>query len=135
MPTATNTHTTPTRRSALGFSVAAIIAGMTTPVLAGGAGPNADAELTQLCTEFLEIDAQVERLDNDAMDRIGVPLLRRLDGLLRPIAEIPACTDFGRSVKARAAIAAMRTIEEISSDELFALVRSALLDVAGSALA
>jgi hypothetical protein len=34
MPTATINHTTPTRRSALGFSVAAIFAGLTVPALA-----------------------------------------------------------------------------------------------------
>jgi hypothetical protein len=42
MPTATNTHTTSTRRSTLGFSAAAIIAGMTIPVLASAAGPDAN---------------------------------------------------------------------------------------------
>jgi hypothetical protein len=46
MPTATQSHTTPTRRSALGFSAAAIIAGMTTPVLASAAKP--DAKLLDL---------------------------------------------------------------------------------------
>lgn len=36
MPTATQSNTTPTRRSALGFTAAAIIAGLTTPTLAMG---------------------------------------------------------------------------------------------------
>jgi hypothetical protein len=35
MSTATNHHTTPTRRSALGFSAAAIVAGFTVPAIAG----------------------------------------------------------------------------------------------------
>jgi hypothetical protein len=34
MPKATDTNTTPTRRSALGFSAAALFAGLTTPALA-----------------------------------------------------------------------------------------------------
>jgi hypothetical protein len=55
MPTATNTPTTPTRRSALGFSAAAIVAGFTLPALAR---PDAttDAELIALCSAFHEVN-------------------------------------------------------------------------------
>jgi hypothetical protein len=61
------------------------------------------------------------------------PLLVRHDNLLEPIAAIRARTYQGRTLKARAAFAAMRTIEEMVSDDVLALVRSALRDVAGLA--
>jgi hypothetical protein len=48
MPTATNNHTTPTRRTALGFSAAAFVAGLTTPTLARGVPLSPDAELIRL---------------------------------------------------------------------------------------
>jgi hypothetical protein len=44
------THTTPTRRSAIGFSLAAFAAGLTVPVLASATEP--DAELIRLCADF-----------------------------------------------------------------------------------
>jgi hypothetical protein len=50
MPTATQPPTTPTRRSALGFSAAALLSGLMAPVLASPADP--DAELIALCAEF-----------------------------------------------------------------------------------
>jgi hypothetical protein len=51
MSTIINYHTTPTRRSALGFSAAAFSAGFTTPALARPA-PNRDAMLIRLCADF-----------------------------------------------------------------------------------
>ena len=58
MPTATNTHT-PTRRSALQFSVAAFAVGLTAPALAS---VNPDAELLAACTAFLASDARLKAL-------------------------------------------------------------------------
>jgi hypothetical protein len=82
------------------------------------------------------IDERLARDDTDE-EEIGdlraatEPLLLRHDELLEPIASITARTYQGRTLKARAAFMAMRNIEEITSDELVALVRSALRDVAG----
>jgi hypothetical protein len=62
MPTATNNNTTPTRRSALGFSLAAFAAGLTVPALASASPTEgvastdtlgADAELIALCNQLL----------------------------------------------------------------------------------
>jgi hypothetical protein len=68
MPTATNTHTTPTRRSTLGFSVAAIIAGMTTPVLAAATAPNPDAELIAACEEAIRHDGIKDAINRGEFD-------------------------------------------------------------------
>jgi hypothetical protein len=43
--------TTPTRRSAIGFSLAAFAAGLTVPALASAAEP--DAKLTKLCDQLV----------------------------------------------------------------------------------
>jgi hypothetical protein len=46
----TDTHTTPTRRSALRFSAAAIVAGLSAPAVADAASvAHPDAELLALC--------------------------------------------------------------------------------------
>ena len=58
MSTATATHTTPTRRSALGFSAAAIIAGMTTPVLAIAAAAPA-TKLATLCDQLVVTETEL----------------------------------------------------------------------------
>jgi hypothetical protein len=105
--------------------------------------PNPDDKLVRLCREFLDVAARLahidERLEGDDADKEEIdnlraatePLLLRHDELLEPIASITARTYQGRTLKAHVALAAIRTVEEITSDELFALVRSALRDVAG----
>jgi hypothetical protein len=52
-------YTTPTRRSALGLSTAAIVAGFTAPVLASAISPNPDSELIDLCTELVSVEAEI----------------------------------------------------------------------------
>jgi hypothetical protein len=54
MPTATQTPTTPTRRTAIGFSVAAFAAGLTVPALASAAEPDAEliARVDQMHREW-----------------------------------------------------------------------------------
>jgi hypothetical protein len=98
-----------------------------------------DAKL--ICDEFIDVSARLahidERLAGDA-DEAEVedlkaetePLLLRHDRLLEPIAALNARTYLGRRMKASAAFAAMRTTEETESDDLYALIRSALRDVA-----
>jgi hypothetical protein len=100
-----------------------------------------DAKLIRLCDEFIDVSARLahidERLAGDA-DEAEVedlkaetePLLLRHDRLLEPIAALNARTYLGRRMKASAAFAAMRTTEETESDDLYALIRSALRDVA-----
>ncbi|WP_158927060.1 hypothetical protein [Acidisphaera sp. S103] len=58
MPTATNTPTTPTRRSAIGFSLAAMAAGLTVPALASAAKPDADAKLIALYDQFVSLQTE-----------------------------------------------------------------------------
>lgn len=52
MPTAVQSHTPPTRRSAIGFSLAAMAAGLTVPALASAAKPDPDAELIALARQL-----------------------------------------------------------------------------------
>jgi hypothetical protein len=73
MPTATINHTTPTRRSALGFSAAALFAGLTAPAIAASAStkPSAhdpDADLLALCAEATRCEARIRHIDQH-----GVP--------------------------------------------------------------
>lgn len=42
----------PTRRTAIGFSITALVAGMTVPAVAETSAPNPDADLLALCAEF-----------------------------------------------------------------------------------
>jgi hypothetical protein len=56
--TAVESNTTPTRRYALGFSAAAIIAGLTKPAIASATSPNPDAELIALCDFFTQNEAK-----------------------------------------------------------------------------
>jgi hypothetical protein len=65
MPTATQTHTTPTRRSALAFSTAAIVAGLTVPAIAGST-PIPGARLTPIAALQKRLSDLSER--RDAMD-------------------------------------------------------------------
>lgn len=63
MPTATQPHTTPTRRSAIGFSLAAMAAGLTVPALAKAADP--DAELIALADRILANGAESHRISDE----------------------------------------------------------------------
>jgi hypothetical protein len=70
MPTATNDHITPTRRSALGFSAAALIAGFTAPAIAS-TKPGLDVALIDLCDQFVATETERYRLiehDQNAPD-------------------------------------------------------------------
>ena len=48
------TNQSPTRRSAIGFSLAAMAAGLTVPVLASAANP--DADLIALCDQLVDLE-------------------------------------------------------------------------------
>jgi hypothetical protein len=60
----TPNHTTPSRRAALGFSLAAIAAGLTVPALASVATtePSPDAELNRLSDRIVAIQAEQNAL-------------------------------------------------------------------------
>jgi hypothetical protein len=60
MPTATQIPTTPTRRSAIGFSLAAFAAGLTVPVLASAA--ESDAKLIAFAATLRENNATIRAL-------------------------------------------------------------------------
>jgi hypothetical protein len=124
--------------------IADLIAGDSHPDLRrdGTPRPSPDARLIRLCSEFIDVTSRLahidERLAGDDADKEEIndlkaatePLLVQHDQLLEPIASITARTDQGRRMKARAAFAAMRTVEEIECAALLALVRSALRDTA-----
>jgi hypothetical protein len=78
MPTATQIPTTPTRRSAIGFSLAAFAAGLTVPKLAGAGRAEgissidtlgADAELIPLVDRIRANGAESNRI-SDEIDRM-----------------------------------------------------------------
>ena len=71
------TNQSPTRRSAIGFSLAAMAAGLTLPALASAANP--DAELIALCDQLVDLEKAQLRLydtvkDDDERDRLIDPL-------------------------------------------------------------
>jgi hypothetical protein len=68
MPQATQPTTTPTRRSALRFSAAAIVAGFAVPALAAVTTPNLDAELLALCAEAERCEERIREIDQLATE-------------------------------------------------------------------
>jgi hypothetical protein len=106
---ATHTHGLSTRRSALGFSAAAIVAGLTTPVLAKGVkkpdsrtGP--DAELIAACEEAIRQDGIKDAInrgefggDDDAVNAASDDWWEAFER----VAEIPATAMEGVRAKAR----------------------------------
>jgi hypothetical protein len=112
MPTATKTNTTPTRRSALGFTAAAIVAGLTAPALAT-TKPGLDAGMIDLYDQF--VANEVERYlltehDPHAPDfgpNLGRyrQLSNEQDRLIEIIEEFgPPATPAGHAAVARAAL-------------------------------
>jgi hypothetical protein len=89
MPTATQTHTTPTRRSALAFSTAAIVAGLATPVLASA--PDPDAELIAICAEAISCEARVRHIDqHEVSDDDCADATNTWDKVYKQVADTPA---------------------------------------------
>jgi hypothetical protein len=83
--------TTPSRRSALGFSAAAIIAGLTKPAVAG-AGPDPDAKLIPLCDLF----TQNMRSSPIYMSRSATTMSRTRRSILFPQNGVPFLTRSNR---------------------------------------
>jgi hypothetical protein len=91
-----------TRRSALKFSVAALIAGTSTstPALAGTANP--DASLIALCAEAARCEERIRYLDqHGTCDGECEPACTAWDKTYKQIAELPAVTLAGIQAKAR----------------------------------
>jgi hypothetical protein len=113
MSTATKPNTTPTRRSALGFSAAAIVAGLTVPALAiPPTRPNPDAELVAIGREAATLVDEFNRCsaafftlpDGDptlvrAADA-GDPSFFRLEELVTQVTPLRATTLIGLAAKA-----------------------------------
>jgi hypothetical protein len=143
MPTATHNYTTPTRRSALGFSAAALIAGVATPVLAGATPNAADADLLAACAEFERVGERLRWINNsipgpELTDAECDAALDLFYVLLERIAGMTPHTPEGRRKKAIAAWRALASTapssgEPLEREEQFAL--DALRDLIGSALA
>jgi hypothetical protein len=136
MPTAIKDHITPTRRSALGFSVAAIVAGFTVPAIASlvpaTSGP--DAELHRLCAEFHREHALVYLESGDLAEKAQRRRWLVSDQIQGIIAQTPA----GRVAKAKVAIEIIRECKGLNDDDWpddadMQFAYSALLDVAGEA--
>jgi hypothetical protein len=106
MSQATQTPTTPTRRSAIGFSLAA---GLTAPALASEAEP--EAELIRLCDLFTQNEGKQANLyvtvhDERERDLALEPLSVEWRGLLDQIERMDGPTTMaGAKAMARAAIA------------------------------
>jgi hypothetical protein len=128
-------NTTPTRRSAIGFTLAALTAGLTVPVLASAA----TSELIATCDRFFRLDDRLIQFDTGALE-LDEDVLDRLwpvhFALIDQITSITAQTHAERIAKAKAAFAVMRYAGDVDSKAYDNLVRSALTDViAGSAAA
>jgi hypothetical protein len=132
MPTATNTHTTPTRRFTLGFSIAALAAGLAVPTSVGRA--HTDAELIALCADFHRQHQVVLGVGLDDDDGMDVAILARWD-ISNKIEDIAPVTPTGRKAKAGIALFLLEEnygpagCKEGSS---MRLAVAALRDIAGS---
>jgi hypothetical protein len=145
MQATTTKPTTPTRRSAIGFSLAAFAAGLTVPILASasptegvGESPTlgVDAELIALCAEFQRVHTEWYANPNefsDEWEEIGY----RRSAVTDRIVNIAAKSDAGRVAKARVALTVLHEQEPHPDrrDSLIAIVYAALLDIAGSVAA
>jgi hypothetical protein len=103
MQVTTQPHTTPTRRSAIGFSLAAIAAGLTMPVLASAAEP--DAELIALAAVLRANNAKIRALQAmkaNHPDETYVPLDKCRHDVIARSGDLTATTLAG--VRAKAAI-------------------------------
>jgi hypothetical protein len=139
MLTATQPNTTPTRRSALGFSAAAIVAGLTVPALAGAANP--DAELLTAFTEFELVGKRLRWINNaipgaELSEAECRASLDRFYDLLARIAEMTPHTPEGwraKTVVAYRALASTAPLagEPLEREEQFAL--DTLLGLLGGA--
>jgi hypothetical protein len=113
MSQATNTHTTTTRRSTLGFSAAAIIADFTTPVLASAAVPDAKLldlvktmkrqwEVTEvIAVEMNSLPPGITPQSKDAEQRMD-DALGDWYGTIEQIVDTPARSPIGLRAKAEA---------------------------------
>jgi hypothetical protein len=108
MSQATNDYNTPTRRSALGFGAAAIVAGLATPAIAGG--PDPDGELIALCAEFDALERGIKAyypggakyiLCDAERDNATAPLDQEQRGLIDRMCELRASTLNGIRARAR----------------------------------
>ncbi len=131
----TNIPTTPTRRSALQFSAAAIVAGLTAPVVASAATPGDDSGLIALCADFHRQQVVADATDDDDDDGLAAALDVRW-GISDRIAKTVAHTKEGHKAKAKVAIFLLDENHgsggSLGSGDLnFAY--SVLLDMAGSA--
>jgi hypothetical protein len=112
MSQAINEHSTPTRRSALGFSAAAIVAGFTIPGLAGPANP--DAELIVLADRLVTTERELlaiyglrkTREDEKRTEHLLDALFTEQNAIVDRIQEMPdAATVDGLRAMARASLA------------------------------
>jgi hypothetical protein len=97
-----------------------------------------DAELLRLCADFIAVDARLIAWDKDISlldEEAGLALYAQRDRMMPLITKITATTAAGRRAKAAAAFGAMRNVEEIVSDHLYLMVRSAMADMIAGGVA
>jgi hypothetical protein len=144
MPTATQTPTTPTRRAAIGFSLAAFAAGLATPALAST--PNPDAELIALgrAMEAAWIEEKRAFAADEDDSTLAQQALLQTGTIVDQIEAVRATTIEGLAVKRRALAWCFAggpvTAEELCDQEFpttdFRIIASILDDLsAGSAAA
>lgn len=113
MSTGTQTTTTPTRRSAMRFSAAALIAGITAPVLASAA-LSPDDELIKVCDRLVRLKLAFDELfsrrntiaDEEATEPELTQLYERETALVEELEPlVPPVTLAGVKALAKAALA------------------------------
>jgi hypothetical protein len=124
----------PTRRSAMRFSLAALTAGLTVPVVAA----LARSDLLATCDEFMRMEEYILRFDEGVLDvdeDTFSLVWKPHHALIDRITSIAAETHAERIAKAKAAFSVMRYSTDIESEAYDNLVRSALRDVIAGAVA
>jgi hypothetical protein len=132
--------TTPTRRSAIGFSLAAFAAGLTVPAIANAAEP--DAELIAFAATLRENNAKIRALQ--AMkayhpDETYVPLDKCRHGAIAESCDLTATTMAGLRAKAAMILDEIdltQSVDDLDNMEYlnYSLARD-LIGLAGSAVA
>lgn len=111
MPTANHDTITPTRRTALGFSVAAFAAGLAAPAVALAGATNPDAELLSVAADFMVSQERLwpsdRRMSTGLSDDEAGAEIDRWYAAMDRVAELPARTPAGRRAKIEVAHAAL----------------------------
>lgn len=136
MPMAIHETTTPTRRAAIGFSLATLAAGLTVPALAAVA-TDPDQGLVALHDELRSLIARCREMEaaGGLPDEVYEPLDERRYAILDNAADMPAATLAGIKMKLTMLRDDMAYIgaDRPEANDHFNLLNSAIYDVLGLA--